>query len=209
MRNENAFSALRRSARLPLGRVLWLLGLVAFLSSTFYPSDMASYMSDRGISRAPGLARATERYGRFINPVIQGGLPLVLGDREGLLELARVAVVTTLATHVLKHGLNRVHVGGTRLGERPSGGDLNMPSGHSSMASSGAYFVTRRYGWRWGLVLIPIMLLTMFARVSLDEHTVSAVLSGALLGLLCTALFTTRWRGGLVKAPADAVCEAG
>jgi membrane-associated phospholipid phosphatase len=38
------------------------------------------------------------------------------------------------------------------------------------------------------------MLLTMFARVSLDQHTISAVISGALVGILVTAIFTTSYR---------------
>ncbi|WP_187770705.1 phosphatase PAP2 family protein [Cognatilysobacter lacus] len=186
--------------------ILWWLGLVAFVASTFYPTDLASYASRSGISSAPRVARFMEDYGRYINPVLQGTLPIVLGDRQGMIELAKIAVTATLATHLLKHSLNDVRVNGTRLGERPplpagqiamhwEDTNFNMPSGHSSLASSGAYFVSRRYGWKLALLVVPIMLLTMFARVSLDKHTVSAVISGALLGILVTALMTTRWRG--------------
>nr|WP_284702424.1 phosphatase PAP2 family protein [Herbaspirillum aquaticum] len=66
-----------------------------------------------------------------------------------------------------------------------------MPSGHSSMASSAMYFVGRRYGW-WHLIyMLPILLMTMFARVALDAHTISAVLAGALAGIVGAALFTS------------------
>ncbi|MEO5565569.1 MAG: phosphatase PAP2 family protein [Luteimonas sp.] len=173
-----------------------MLGLASFLASTFFPSDLAGYASKVGISRAPTAVYDIDHYGRFFNTALQAGLPVVLGDKAGMLELAKVAVATTLATHLLKHALNNVHVKGTRLGQRPFSPDssLNMPSGHSSMASCGAYFVSRRYGWKLAFLVLPVLALTMFARVSLDEHTVSAVISGALLGILVTALFTTPYK---------------
>lgn len=188
-----------------LSKLLWLLGMVSFLASTFYPTDLAGYASREGISRAPEIAHFTERYVRYINPVLQVGLPLLLRDKAGMVELVKVSIATTLATHVLKHALNNVHVMGTRLGERPNpypgkpprnfaDSNFNMPSGHSSMASCGAYFVSRRYGWKWALILFSILLLTMFARVSLDKHTLSAVISGALLRILMAAIFTTPYR---------------
>jgi membrane-associated phospholipid phosphatase len=177
--------------------VLWLLGIASLLASTFYPTDIAGYVRQEGISRAPWIAHFTERYVRFINPGLQVAVPLLLRDKAGLVQLVKVAIVTTLATQVMKHALNNVHFMGARLGERPTqypgkpprdfaDSNFNMPSGHSSMASCGAYFVARRYGWKWALIMFPVLLLTMFARVSLDEHTLSAV-----LGLLISAIFTT------------------
>lgn len=179
-----------------LGRLLWVLGTVSFLASTFYPTDLAGYASQKGTSRAPETVYVTEHYGRYINTVLQAGLPLLLRDKAGLIQLVKVAISTTLATQVLKHALNNVDIMGTRLGERPysPNSSLNMPSGHSSMSSCGAYFVSRRYGWKLLFIVLPILLLTMFARVSLDEHTISAVISGALLGMLMSAIFTTRYR---------------
>ena len=83
---------------------------------------------------------------------------------------------------------------GVRLGERPHGGRHNMPSGHASLASSAVYFVGRRYGWWHLLYLVPVLLLTMFARVELDAHTGSAVIAGALIGIFSAALFTGKYR---------------
>lgn len=195
-----------------LTSVFWLLGVLSFLASTFYPTDLASYVSKEGSSQAPAIAHVTERYVRYINPVLQVGLPVLLRDKVGMVELVKVAIATTLATQGLKYALNDVHVMGTRLGERPNpypgrpprdfdAANFNMPSGHSSMASCGAYFVARRYGWKWALIAFSVLLLTMFSRFSLDKHTLSAVISGALLGILMTAIFTTRYR----KPAADQV----
>jgi lipid A 1-phosphatase len=74
-----------------------------------------------------------------------------------------------------------------------------MPSGHSSMASCATYFVCRRYGLWHALYLLPILLLTMYARVALNDHTVSAVIVGALVGFVTAALFTSPYK------PDDAV----
>lgn len=113
------------------------------------------------------------------------------GDKIGLVQLLYVAVSTTIATHSLKRLLDDVWVGETRLGQRPHGGALNMPSGHSSMASCAVYFIGRRYSVRLGVFLLIILGLTMYARVALNAYTVSAVIAGALLGCLTAAWFTS------------------
>jgi lipid A 1-phosphatase len=158
-----------------------------------YPTDLQSYRSvpaDSGLS----LAFVTDHYLRFVNTAAQAALPLLLQDKIGMVQFVYTAIGTTLATHGLKRLVNRLDLWGLRLGERPSGtGSLyNMPSGHSSMASCAAYFVARRYGWLHALYLIPILLLTMYARVALNAHTVAAVIAGALIGLLMAAIFTSK-----------------
>lgn len=135
-----------------------------------------------------------ERYLRFVNTAVQVALPVIARDPVGLMQLLYVGASTTAATHGLKYLLEPVRVRGIRLGQRPSGGPYNMPSGHSSMASCALYYVCRRYGWRHALYMLPITLLTMFARVELNAHTVSAVVAGTLVGLLMSALFTGRRR---------------
>jgi membrane-associated phospholipid phosphatase len=205
MQKEHALMSHQQIQTKPfLSRLLWLLGVASFLASTFYPSDMTGYATEIGISEAPETAFATDHYGRFFNTALQIGLPLVLRDKAGMIELVKVGIATTLATHALKRAVNNVYIMDTRLGQRPYSPDSkwNMPSGHSSMASSGAYFVSRRYGWKLAFIVLPVLLLTMFARVSLDKHTVSAVISGALLGILVTAIFTTPYRK---RTPVDQV----
>jgi len=152
------------------------------------------------------LALVTDRYLRFANTAAQIALPVLAKDRAGLIQLVYVGISTTAATHGLKRLVDGWYVRGTRLGERPSGpgSRYNMPSGHSSMASSAAYFVCRRYGLRHALYLIPILLLTMHARVVLDAHTVAAVIAGALTGFIMAAMFTGAGRGtrgGLASEP--------
>jgi membrane-associated phospholipid phosphatase len=172
-----------------------LLLILAFLACVFYPSDLEDYSRHFPDMKAGQVENITENYARFINTALQVGLPIVLADKVGLVQLAYVAVSSTILTHGTKHLVNNWHVRGTRLGQRPSSpaSKHNMPSGHSSMASCAMYFVCRRYSLWFALLLIPIMFLTMYTRVMLHDHTVSAVLAGAIVGILSGALFTSRW----------------
>jgi membrane-associated phospholipid phosphatase len=127
---------------------------------------------------------------------VQIAVPILLADKAGMIQLAYIAVTATVATHGVKRLVNDWTLFGTRIGQRPGGEDSkhNAPSGHSSMASCAAYFVCRRYGLWYAFLLVPILLLTMYARVMLNDHTISAAISGALLGLLTAAIFTTKFR---------------
>ena len=181
---KEAYFQVKRPRRFIIGCAL---GIFLCL---LYPSDTENY----GAPSSSGLARISYYYLRYINTAAQVALPLLLWDKIGMVQLIYVGVSTTLATHGLKRLTNNVEVWGTRLGERPSGINSrhNMPSGHSSMASCAAYFVCRRYQWLHALYLIPILLLTMYACVARNTHTVSAVIAGALVGFLMSAIFTSR-----------------
>lgn len=171
-------------------RLFLLVCVLGIILSILWPSDLASYRAT-GQEKTP-LVLGTDHYLRFTNTIVQVALPLLERDPVGMMQLLYVGASTTVATHGLKHLMDPVTVWGTHLGERPNGGQNNMPSGHSSMAACALYFVCRRYGWRHALYMLPITLLTMFARVELNAHTVSAVIAGALVGLLMSAAFTSK-----------------
>lgn len=161
------------------------------LASALYPSDMSYYTRH---PRDKGAAlHYSDHCSRYVNTAMQAGLPILLGDRAGLIQAAWVGLGTLVATQSLKRLFNNWTIIGTRLGQRPYGSDSkhNMPSGHSSMASSAMFFVWRRYGLRYAWFLLPFTALTMYARVMLNAHTISAVLSGCLLGMLVAAVFTS------------------
>ena len=174
-------------------KILILACIIGIILCALYPSDLESYRTPPAESELP-LVLFTEQHLRFLNTAVQIGLPILLKDKIGMAQLIYTGISTTLATHGIKRLANRWEVGGTRVGERPSGPGSrhNMPSGHSSMASCAACFVCRRYGIKHALYLIPILLLTMYARVALDSHTVSAVIAGALIGFLMTLIFTSK-----------------
>jgi lipid A 1-phosphatase len=189
MTNRSIFRIAYAKTQRPVALIVFLLfGIVL---SAIYPTDLESYpVLPRGTS-VPMEVTLTEDYIRFVPTAIQIALPFVLRDKVGLVQLLYVAVSTTIATHAAKRLLDSVWVEDTRLGQRPHGGSLNMPSGHSSMASCAVYFIGRRYSLRLGLLLSVILGLTLYARVMLNAHTISAVIAGALLGCLTAAWFTS------------------
>ena len=138
---------------------------------------------------------ATEKYGRHINTLMPFALALISRDKNGIKQLLIITVSGILASHGPKRFLNNVQIMGTRLGERPFSprSNHNTPSGHSTLAGASAYFVMRRYSWWFAIVVIPILLSTMYARVMLDQHTISATVAGAATGLLVAALFSTKF----------------
>ncbi|WP_407351163.1 phosphatase PAP2 family protein [Luteimonas sp. R10] len=173
-------------------RLLMVMCLIGTALSVFYPSDLLSYRDTPRSEHA--LVTGTEQYGRFINTIAQVALPIVKRDPIGMVQNLYIGVAGIIMTHGLKRALDPVVILGVRLGERPYGGRHNMPSGHASLASSAVYFVGRRYGWWHLFYLVPVLLLTMFARVELDAHTGSAVIAGALIGIFSAALFTGKYR---------------
>jgi membrane-associated phospholipid phosphatase len=172
--------------------VACIIGIILFLP---YPTNLQSYRSAERKVAMP-VVEWTEHYLRFTNTAVQIALPIVLRDKIGLAQLVYTGIAATVATHGLKRALDRAEIEKTRLGERPSKPDShqNMPSGHSSMASCATYFVCRRYGLWHAFYLLPILLLTMYARVALNDHTVSAVIVGALVGFVTAALFTSPYK---------------
>jgi lipid A 1-phosphatase len=155
---------------------------------------MDGYYSESKGGQDMALVTLTEDYGRFINTGLQVLVPVVTRDIVGLKQVAVITVVGVLATHGPKRLLDRIEIAGTRLGQRPYSPDSqhNMPSGHSALAASSVWFLMRRYSLWFGLITIPVTVMTMYTRVMLDAHTISAVIAGALVGLLFTALLTTR-----------------
>jgi membrane-associated phospholipid phosphatase len=174
----------------------WAVGLTLLVIAlaAVYPSDMDGYYSQSKGGQDMVLVTGTEDYGRFINTGLQVLVPVLARDVVGLKQVAVITVVGILATHGPKRLLDRIEIAGTRLGQRPYSPDSrhNMPSGHAALAASSVWFLMRRYSLWFGVITIPVTLLTMYTRVMLDAHTISAVIAGALVGLLFTALLTTR-----------------
>jgi lipid A 1-phosphatase len=189
MKSRSLFAAAYLDVQRPVAMIVFLV--LSITLSAIYPSHLDTYPVLGRSEHVPEGVLLTEDYARFVPTAVQVALPVVLGDKVGLVQLLYVAAAGVITTHGLKFLLNDRWIGRTRLGERPNHRDHNMPSGHSSMVSCAVYFVWRRYSPWLGLLLSAFMLVTMYARVMLNAHTVSAVIAGALAGLLAAALFTS------------------
>jgi membrane-associated phospholipid phosphatase len=165
--------------------------IVLFFVSCFSPSDPKFQFS--GKDERVKVIRFIDNYERFLNTFAQALIPIVLGDKIGLVQSAYVGLSTTIITHGFKNLYNQL---GFEFSTRPTGAKSNMPSGHSSMAACGMAFVIRRYGWRfkYGFILILTTLGTMFARVELSKHTLSAIFAGCIVGVFSGYCFASKTR---------------
>lgn len=118
-------------------------------------------------------------------PVSAAALSLIEKDYEGTKQLAFSYATTLALSYTLKKVTHK---------KRPEGRLRydSFPSAHTSSAFSGASFIQRRYGWKYGL---PAYILAGLVGVSRMEgpdgyHDIWDVLGGAAVGIGCTYLFT-------------------
>ncbi len=115
-------------------------------------------------------------------------------DATGRLQLLESGALTGAVTFTLKETVDK---------KRPNGHNHSFPSGHTSDAAFGAAFVTRRYGWMYG---VPAFMLTGFvgwSRVESQEHFPEDVIAGAAIGIVSSLIFTRTYHGVEVAPVAE------
>jgi hypothetical protein len=115
-------------------------------------------------------------------------------DATGRLQLLESGALTGATTFILKAAVDK---------KRPNGHSGSFPSGHTSDAAFGAAFVTRRYGWMYG---VPAFMLTGFvgwSRVESGEHFSEDVIAGAAIGIVSSLIFTRTYHGVEVAPVAE------
>ena len=102
----------------------------------------------------------------------------------------------TISVEGLKYTFNS-----TSWRSRPNGEDQSFPSGHASVACSGAAFIGQRYGWRYGsLAMIPAAYVG-WARVDAGLHHSRDVVAGCALGITSGLIFTQPLPGNTTVTP--------
>ena len=111
---------------------------------------------------------------------------LIEKDYRGTKQFAMSYGSAMVLTHSLKYLIHK---------QRPEGRDRYdaFPSGHTASAFSGASFIQKRYGWKYGW---PAYLLATVVGVSRMEgpdgyHDIWDVIAGASVGVGTSYLFTT------------------
>lgn len=107
---------------------------------------------------------------------------LVLKDYEGLKQAAFSGATALATTYALKYIVRK---------ERPDGSDnLGFPSSHTMVSFTGAAFIQRRYGWKFGAPAYALSAYVAWSRVYAKKHDVWDVLAGAAIGVGSAYIFT-------------------
>ncbi len=74
---------------------------------------------------------------------------------------------------------------------RPDGSNnYSFPSGHTTSAFSGAAFIQRRYGWKYGAPCYLLASFVGYSRIQAKKHDGWDVLAGAAIGTGTAYIFT-------------------
>jgi membrane-associated phospholipid phosphatase len=131
-----------------------------------------------------GAADALETSGDLLQILLPGaayGMTWLKEDPEGRHGFLTGFATTLTITYGLKLAIHK---------DRPNGGDMAFPSGHTAAAFGGAAFIARRYGWRRGLPAYLSALLVGHSRIAAEKHDPEDVFAGALIGILPALAFT-------------------
>ncbi len=105
------------------------------------------------------------------------------------LDLARSFILASAASAAIKFPVDR---------ERPAGGGLSFPSGHTTVAFCVVPVIARDAGWKWGVPAVAMATFTACGRMAERRHYLSDVLFGAALGYACGDVIAARrpspWR---------------
>ena len=119
-------------------------------------------------------------------PVAAGLTTLFKEDWDGTKQFVFSYATSLVVTHSLKKIIRK---------ERPEDRNLYdaFPSGHTTSAFSGASFIQRRYGWKYGKWAYLGAALVGVSRMEGPDgwHDIWDVLAGAVVGIGSTYIFTT------------------
>jgi membrane-associated phospholipid phosphatase len=118
-------------------------------------------------------------------PVTAYGFTYRMDDEEGRNQFYKLFFTTFGITYGLKFTIDK---------KRPNGGSQSFPSGHTSTAFSGASFIQKRYGWKYGVPAYMAASFVGWSRVKTDDHYVEDVLAGAAIGVISSYYFTEPYR---------------
>ena len=126
-------------------------------------------------------------------------LTLVKKDEKGLKQFA----LSTVSSVALSYGLEACI-----RKERPDGDGMHsMPSTHTMIAFSGASYLQKRYGWKWGAPAYALASYVAWGRVHSKRHDVWDVLVGTAIGVGGSYVFTRPFMKGADVTISPAVID--
>jgi membrane-associated phospholipid phosphatase len=151
--------------------------------------------------------------GWTLSPYTIGGVTLITwGVAAGVKNKKLALTCRTLAEALfLSMGINAVAKFSFRR-EAPDGGNFSFPSGHSTAAFATAGVLTTFYGWKAALPSYALASVVSISRVDDDQHWVSDVVMGAVLGTVIgigTAKFQKKENPNFFLSPKVSREQAG
>jgi len=108
----------------------------------------------------------------------------LIKDKVGEEQLIKSFFLNLTVTYALKISINK---------KRPNGGFGSFPSAHTSTSFQAAAFVQKRYGWKCGFFAYLGAIFVGFSRIYAEKHYIEDVAAGALLGVMSSYLFTSKY----------------
>ncbi|MFP4555388.1 MAG: phosphatase PAP2 family protein [Bacteroidales bacterium] len=146
-------------------------------------------------NHAKGQNGAIELSGDVLQLAIPGGafastLIWAEEDYKGTWEVVKAGVVSTVATYGIKYIVNK---------ERPNGEPYAFPSGHTSRAFTGAAFIQRKFGWKYGAPAYLLAGYTGWTRIHSGNHDYWDILGGAAVGIVSAYIFAKPYQESNVR----------
>lgn len=169
------------------------------------PVLLVVFSAQIGICQTPESNGSTHEQWEYVledsGDVLQMAIPLtalfttvVKEDWKGTKQFAFSYATGFIVTHSLKKIIRK---------QRPEGRNLYdaFPSGHTTSAFSGASFIQRRYGWKYGKWAYLGAAIVGISRMEGPDgwHDHWDVLAGAAVGIGSTYLFTTPYEKNKVE----------
>lgn len=153
-----------------------LIVLIAFVACLTTHAQEVKISGSRKAVRTSGDVLA------FVTPAASLATILALQDWQGLKQGVFAGVTTLGMTYALKYIVKK---------ERPDGSDNHsFPSMHTSVSFTGAAFIQRRYGWKWGIPAYAVATYVGWSRTYAKKHDWWDVAAGAALGAGSAYIFT-------------------
>lgn len=117
-----------------------------------------------------------------VTPVACAVAVLALKDWDGLKQGAFAAATTLGVSYGLKYLVGK---------ERPDDSNArSFPSLHTSISFTGAAFIQKRYGWKWGIPAYAVASYVGWGRVYAKKHDWWDVAAGAAIGIGSAYIYT-------------------
>ncbi len=130
------------------------------------------------------------------NTLVSLTLSTYYNDKEGALDIGFSFLSAQATTLSLKYAFNE-----TELGRRPNGGEHSFPSGHTTAAFSGVYFLHKKYGPYFSIPALFLAMSVGHSRIEGNYHHLRDVIVGALISISYDYFYTEKKRWKIFVAP--------